>query len=101
MTDNIENLILEHLKRFQIDLAAARERDSEMLARLGRLEVAIAGLRRDIAHFDEGAAGAEPALGPPSRACGPHRAPDGTGMKRTVDDRRSTLGSLRPDFIVE
>jgi uncharacterized coiled-coil protein SlyX len=56
MTDNIENLILEHLKRFQSDLTAARERDSEMLARLGRLEVAIAGLRRDIAHFDEGAA---------------------------------------------
>lgn len=56
MTDGIENLILEHLKRFQVDLAAARERDSEMLTRLGRLEVAIAGLRRDIAHFDEAAA---------------------------------------------
>jgi uncharacterized coiled-coil protein SlyX len=56
MTESIENLILEHLKRFQTDLAAARERDSEMLSRLGRLELAIAGLRRDIAHFDEGAA---------------------------------------------
>ncbi len=56
MTEPTENLILEHLKRFQADLAAARERDSEMLARLGRLEVAIAGLRRDIAHFDESAA---------------------------------------------
>lgn len=56
MTDGIANLILEHLKRFQVDLAAARERDSEMLTRLGRLEVAIAGLRRDIAHFDEAAA---------------------------------------------
>jgi uncharacterized coiled-coil protein SlyX len=56
MTEPTENLILEHLKRFQADLAAARERDSEMLARLGRLELAIAGLRRDIAHFDEGAA---------------------------------------------
>jgi hypothetical protein len=56
MTESIENLILEHLKRFQGELAAARERDSEMLARLGRLELAIAGLRRDIAHFDEGVA---------------------------------------------
>jgi uncharacterized coiled-coil protein SlyX len=56
MNKSIEDLILEHLKRFQADLAAARERDSEMLARLGRLELAIAGLRRDIAHFDEGAA---------------------------------------------
>lgn len=55
MNDSIENLILEHMKRFQADLGAARERDSEMLTRLGRLEVAIAGLRRDIAHFDEGA----------------------------------------------
>jgi uncharacterized coiled-coil protein SlyX len=56
MTESIENLILEHLKRFQTDLSASRERDSEMLSRLGRLELAIAGLRRDIAHFDEGAA---------------------------------------------
>jgi hypothetical protein len=56
MTDSIENLILEHLKRFQVELAAARDRDSEMLARLGRLEIAIAGLRRDMAHFDEGSA---------------------------------------------
>lgn len=47
MTDSTENLILEHLKRFQADLGAARERDLEMLARLGPLEVAIAGLRRD------------------------------------------------------
>jgi uncharacterized coiled-coil protein SlyX len=56
MTESIENLILEHLKRFQTELAAARDRDSEMLARLGRLEIAIAGLRRDMAHFDEGSA---------------------------------------------
>ena len=56
MTEPIENLILEHLKRFQAELTAARERDAEMLNRLGRLEVAISGLRRDMAHFDEGAA---------------------------------------------
>jgi uncharacterized coiled-coil protein SlyX len=56
MTEPIENLILEHLKRFQVELASARDRDSEMLNRLGRLEIALAGLRRDVAHFDEGAA---------------------------------------------
>jgi uncharacterized coiled-coil protein SlyX len=56
MTEPTENLILEHLKRFQVELAAARDRDSEMLNRLGRLEIALAGLRRDVAHFDEGAA---------------------------------------------
>jgi hypothetical protein len=54
ITDNIENLILGHLKRFESVLAAAREPDLELLARLARLEVAIAELHRDLtAYFDE------------------------------------------------
>ena len=59
MTEPIENLILERMKCFQVELAAARGRDSKMLNRLnrlGRLEIALAGLHRDVAHFDEGAA---------------------------------------------
>ena len=47
MTDNIENLLLEHLKRIQAELASSRERDAEMLTRLGRIEVNIARVARD------------------------------------------------------
>ncbi|MBS0456973.1 MAG: hypothetical protein JSS44_06545 [Proteobacteria bacterium] len=47
MTSNIENLLLEHLKRIQTELAAARERDIEIIARLGHLEAAIARIGRD------------------------------------------------------
>lgn len=47
MTDNIENLLLEHLKRMQAELSASRERDQEILSRLGHLEIAIARIGRD------------------------------------------------------
>ena len=42
MTDNVENIILEHLKRIQAELSAARERDREIIARLGSLEATAA-----------------------------------------------------------
>lgn len=54
--DNVDGLVIEHLKKIQAELAAGRERDGEMLTRLGRLDIAIAGLRRDMAHFDEATA---------------------------------------------
>lgn len=47
MTENIENLLLEHMKRFQIEQAASRERDVEILARLAGIESGIARLTRD------------------------------------------------------
>ena len=47
MTDNIENLLLEHLKRIQAEQSASRERDAEILLRLGQIESAIARLGRD------------------------------------------------------
>lgn len=47
MAENVENLLLEHLKRMQAELAAARERDAEILARLGRIEMAVARVARD------------------------------------------------------
>lgn len=58
--DNVENIVIEHLKRIQAEQAAARERDAEIINRLGRMELALAGLRRDQAHYDE--TGAEQSL---------------------------------------
>jgi len=42
VTDNVENLIVEHLKRIQAELSDSRARDQEILIRLGHLEAAIA-----------------------------------------------------------
>jgi chromosome segregation ATPase len=56
MSENIENLLLEHLKQFQATLSRIDRRQEEVVTRLGRLEVAVAGLRRDIAHAEEGSA---------------------------------------------
>ena len=47
MSENIENLILEHLKRLQAEQSAARERDQEILSRLSHIESGIARLTRD------------------------------------------------------
>ncbi|MEK8090465.1 hypothetical protein [Thermithiobacillus plumbiphilus] len=53
MADDTENLVLEHLKAIRADLAAARDDLRDLTHRTGRVELAIAGLRRDMAHFDE------------------------------------------------
>jgi len=47
MTDNIENLILEHLKKIQTEQTSARERDREILARLSSIESGLARISRD------------------------------------------------------
>jgi AraC-like DNA-binding protein len=47
MSDNIENLILEHLKKIQAEQAASRERDQEIMTRLGMIESGIARITRD------------------------------------------------------
>lgn len=47
MTDKIENLILEHLKKIQAEQAASRERDQEIMTRLGMIESGIARITRD------------------------------------------------------
>lgn len=56
MSESIENLILEHLKRFQAGQDRIERKLDEHTQRLGRIEMAIAGLRRDIALTDEAAA---------------------------------------------
>lgn len=53
---DVDNLILEHLKRFQAGQDRIERKLDEHTQRLGRLEVAIAGLRREIAQNEEGAA---------------------------------------------
>lgn len=47
MSDNIENLILEHLKKIQAEQAASRERDQGIMTRLGMIESGIARITRD------------------------------------------------------
>jgi tetrahydromethanopterin S-methyltransferase subunit G len=47
MTEQIENLMLEHLKKIQVEISAARERDIEIMSRLGHIESGIARISRD------------------------------------------------------
>jgi len=47
MTDNVANIILEHLKRLQTELSTIREHNREVITRLGSLEAAVARLGRD------------------------------------------------------
>lgn len=44
---NIENMMLEHLKKFQAELSAARDRDMEILSRLSHIESGLARITRD------------------------------------------------------
>ncbi|NWG32186.1 MAG: hypothetical protein HXY29_11930 [Rhodocyclaceae bacterium] len=47
MGEQIDNLILEHLKKIQAELAASRERDSEIMSRLANIESGMARIARD------------------------------------------------------
>ncbi len=47
MENNVENLILEHLKKIQAELADSRERDREIMSRLSHIEVGIARITRE------------------------------------------------------
>ncbi|MCX7166580.1 MAG: hypothetical protein NTV11_09935 [Rhodocyclales bacterium] len=47
MTDAIENLVLEHLKRMQAELADIRKDTTEIKSRLGSIETGIARIGRD------------------------------------------------------
>ena len=51
--EQLDNLILDHLKRFQATQDRIEHKLDEHTQRLGRIEIAIAGLRRDLAHSDE------------------------------------------------
>ena len=45
--ENTENLILEHLKKIQAELAESRERDREIMSRLSHIETGIARITRE------------------------------------------------------
>jgi septal ring factor EnvC (AmiA/AmiB activator) len=47
MADEVDNVVLEHLKKIQGEQTASRERDAEILSRLAHLETSIARLARD------------------------------------------------------
>ncbi|OYW47205.1 MAG: hypothetical protein B7Z08_03890 [Sphingomonadales bacterium 32-68-7] len=47
MTENVENLMLEHLKRFQATLERIESRLDELTVRQGDTHAAVLGLRRD------------------------------------------------------
>lgn len=54
MTDNVENLLLEHLKAIRADLGSLKADLKENTQRLGRVEVSLVSLRRDSIHVEEG-----------------------------------------------
>ncbi len=51
MTENVENLILEHLRAIRTDLGGMKDDVREIKQRLTSLESAVAGLRRDNANL--------------------------------------------------
>jgi len=53
MTDNVENLMLEHLKRFQSTLERIDRRVGELTTRQTETHAAVVGLRRDQANDAE------------------------------------------------
>jgi predicted nuclease with TOPRIM domain len=44
---NVDNIILEHLKKIQSEQTAARERDQEIISRLSHIESGLARVTRD------------------------------------------------------
>ncbi len=51
MSDATDNLILEHLKRFQAGHDNILRELKEIKGRLSQLEIGVAGIRGDIAHL--------------------------------------------------
>jgi predicted nuclease with TOPRIM domain len=53
MAANLKNLILEHLQALRAENAATKASLEEVISRLGRLEVGVASIRREIAFTEE------------------------------------------------
>ena len=47
MSDNIENLLLEHMKRMQAEMAGIRQDTAEIKSRLGSIESGIARISQN------------------------------------------------------
>ena len=46
-TENVENIMLEHLKKIQVELSSIREQNSEIMSRIAYIETGIARISRD------------------------------------------------------
>lgn len=47
MVEQVENLVVEMLRKVQAEQTAARERDQEIISRLANIELGLARLARD------------------------------------------------------
>lgn len=56
MSDDVNNLVLEHLRAVRADLREMRDTMQEQGHRLSRIEIGLAGLRRDQGSDAEGVA---------------------------------------------
>jgi tetrahydromethanopterin S-methyltransferase subunit G len=54
---NVENLLIEHLKRFQAGQERIERKLDELVQRTGQLEQSVANLHRDFAHGEISDAG--------------------------------------------
>jgi len=50
MSEQVDNLVLEHLKRFQAGQDRIEAKLDEVIMRLGQLEIASASIKSEIAH---------------------------------------------------
>ncbi len=51
MADTVENLMLEHLKRFQATLERVEHKVGELAIRTGNVEIGLAAVVQHLAHF--------------------------------------------------
>ena len=51
MTDNVENLLLEHMKRFQASLSRIESKLDDLTVRVANLESGQAMIMQHLAHF--------------------------------------------------
>ena len=52
MNESVEDLLLEHLKRFQAGQDRIERTLDELVNRIGHLALSVASLRRDYAHTE-------------------------------------------------
>ena len=64
MTDTVENLILEHLKRFQASLDRIERKLSDLTARVANVESGQASIIQHLGHFAAAPAAQQLAIDP-------------------------------------
>ena len=67
MADNVDNLVLEHLKRLQAALDRVERKQDEMVARMSNLEGAVASIMQHLAHLSAADAAQQVAIDNVSR----------------------------------